>query len=239
MGGEKGFKAGLFKKSQHIVLLCKASCEQFGHQSLTFHLPGSEKLPAPAGVVKQCKKCVTEWVVFERVWDISGCLSLIFPLMFFCSFFFIQVLGAKYKHELLVDYPFSNSAGCCGNFHFLLSFCGCSCFFFMTIVSPPFTSWYAVSSKKMSPKWYKSCLSFLTENTLIKKKKKRFQPKIQTFTQHSWIPAILFLFIQYSAHLIYSRSLNVLAQHAGNILRVKCFWVKEILFCLHCDVLYI
>lgn len=34
--------------------------------------------------------------------------------------FRFQVLGTKYKHELLVDHPFSNSAGSRGNFNLIL-----------------------------------------------------------------------------------------------------------------------
>lgn len=36
--------------------------------------------------------------------------------------FLFQVLGAKYKHELLVDHPFPDTAGSCGNFLLLTFF---------------------------------------------------------------------------------------------------------------------
>lgn len=48
--------------------------------------------------------------------NISGSVFVIFVYAFL-----IQVLGAKYKHELLVDHSFSDSSGSCGNFLLILT----------------------------------------------------------------------------------------------------------------------
>lgn len=38
------------------------------------------------------------------------------PCFLFVFTFLFQMLGTKYKHELLVDHPFADPAGSCGNF---------------------------------------------------------------------------------------------------------------------------
>lgn len=109
---------GILSQVRWHIVLCKALkthdgavCAASGEVSLSSHQPGrAGKLSTVAAVAKQCnKKC------YRVNLAISGCLWLIFPATAFLS----QVLGAKYKHEILVDHPFSNSAGRCGNFPFL------------------------------------------------------------------------------------------------------------------------
>lgn len=122
--GWKGFLRQDFLNRRHICCYVKALkthngavcpvglVEQFGCQSLAFHQPGSGKISAVAGVAKQWN--LTCYRV-SHVWK---------PVRFFLLFliglsFRFQVLGTKYKHELLVDHPFSDLAGSCGNFPFL------------------------------------------------------------------------------------------------------------------------
>lgn len=62
--------------------------------------------------------------------DISGS-----DFIFVSAFFLIQVLGAKYKHELLVDHSFPNSAGSCGKFLLIRCVSG----FFYGLNTPQFT----------------------------------------------------------------------------------------------------
>lgn len=124
LGGWKGFLRQDFLNRRHICCYVKALkthngavcpvglVEQFGCQSLAFHQPGSGKHSAVAGVAKQWN--LTCYRV-SHVWK---------PVRYFLLFltglsFRFQVLGTKYKHELLVDHPFSDLAGSCGNFPFL------------------------------------------------------------------------------------------------------------------------
>lgn len=84
---------------------CYISLEiKFGCHSRQPFPPGSGKPSGLAGV--SCKKMRvihTEGIFF------SPCFSFVFTFLF-------QMLGTKYKHELLVDHPFADPAGSCGNF---------------------------------------------------------------------------------------------------------------------------
>lgn len=83
--------------------------KQFSRQSLSFHQPGTGKHSAVAGIAKKCNKACYR------------CLKLVrcFWLFLIGLLFRFQVLGTKYKHELLVDHPFSDITGSCGNLQFL------------------------------------------------------------------------------------------------------------------------
>lgn len=125
-----GRKWILNRFGRHAALLCKASTTCSGVLCVcaaSCPLPLSLKLFM---LLLELQK--TPEVVF------AGRLSPTFtltPLLF-------QVLGAKFEHELLVDHPFSNTAGSCGNF---LS----SCAIFIHINAVYYSNDFITSKKRI------------------------------------------------------------------------------------------
>lgn len=135
-----GRKWILNRFGRHAALLCKASTTCSGVLCVcaaSCPLPLSLKLFM---LLLELQK--TPEVVF------AGRLSPTFtltPLLF-------QVLGAKFEHELLVDHPFSNTAGSCGNF---LS----SCAIFIHINAVYYSNDFMTSKKKNNnPARFPTCL---------------------------------------------------------------------------------